>query len=218
MGNDAAIGMAASQGNFELNVFMPVIAYNYLQSVRLLADAIVSFDERCASGITRQPREDGREPPPIAHAGDEPQPPHRLRQRRARGQEGLRRGDVAQGGLRVAGASHAQSASTRSSTPSRWCDGWGRSFSLRAFGAGVPLASGKRGRVISQGVRDGPATGGRPVPNSLTEMTLSPLPDASGTPAPKALREKRVPNQSALLASSRQPMMPWRPSRLLFTM
>ena len=51
MGNDAAIGMAASQGNFELNVFMPVIAYNYLQSVRLLADAIVSFDERCASGI-----------------------------------------------------------------------------------------------------------------------------------------------------------------------
>lgn len=51
MGNDATIGMAASQGNFELNVFMPVIAYNYLQSVGLLADAIVSFDERCASGI-----------------------------------------------------------------------------------------------------------------------------------------------------------------------
>ncbi len=51
MGNDATIGMAASQGNFELNVFMPVIAYNYLQSVRLLADAIRSFDERCASGI-----------------------------------------------------------------------------------------------------------------------------------------------------------------------
>ena len=52
MGNDAAIGFAASQGNFELNVFMPVIAYNYLQSVRLLADAIVSFDERCLSGLT----------------------------------------------------------------------------------------------------------------------------------------------------------------------
>ena len=52
MGNDAAIGFAASQGNFELNVFMPVIAYNYLQSVRLLADVIRSFDERCASGIT----------------------------------------------------------------------------------------------------------------------------------------------------------------------
>ncbi len=52
MGNDATIGFAASQGNFELNVFMPVIAYNYLQSVRLLADAIRSFDERCAAGIT----------------------------------------------------------------------------------------------------------------------------------------------------------------------
>ena len=51
MGNDAAIGFAASQGNFELNVFMPVIAYNYLQSVRLLADAIRSFDEHCATGI-----------------------------------------------------------------------------------------------------------------------------------------------------------------------
>lgn len=52
MGNDATIGFAASQGNFELNVFMPVIAYNYLQSVRLLADVIGSFDERCAGGIT----------------------------------------------------------------------------------------------------------------------------------------------------------------------
>ncbi len=51
MGNDAAIGFAASQGNFELNVFMPVIAYNYLQSVGLLADAIRSFDEHCACGI-----------------------------------------------------------------------------------------------------------------------------------------------------------------------
>ena len=51
MGNDAAVGIAASQGNFELNVFMPVIAYNFLQSVRLLADAIVSFDIHCASGI-----------------------------------------------------------------------------------------------------------------------------------------------------------------------
>ena len=51
MGNDAAIGFAASQGNFELNVFMPVIAYNWLQSARLLADAMESFRARCASGI-----------------------------------------------------------------------------------------------------------------------------------------------------------------------
>ena len=51
MGNDVAISMAASQGNFELNVFMPVCIYNFLQSVRLLAEAIVSFNDNCAVGI-----------------------------------------------------------------------------------------------------------------------------------------------------------------------
>jgi len=50
-GNDATIGFAASQGNFELNVFKPVIAHALLQSVRLLADACASFDEHCAVGI-----------------------------------------------------------------------------------------------------------------------------------------------------------------------
>lgn len=50
-GNDAAIGFAASQGNFELNVFKPVIIYNFLQSVHLLGDAMKSFDERCVRGI-----------------------------------------------------------------------------------------------------------------------------------------------------------------------
>ena len=51
MGNDVAVGMAASQGNFELNVFMPVCIYNFLQSARLLAEAIVSFNNNCAVGI-----------------------------------------------------------------------------------------------------------------------------------------------------------------------
>lgn len=51
MGNDAAIGFAASQGNFELNVFKPVILYNFLQSARLLADGINSFNDNCAVGI-----------------------------------------------------------------------------------------------------------------------------------------------------------------------
>lgn len=50
-GNDAAIGFAASQGNFELNVFKPVIIYNFLQSVRILSDSLISFDEKCAVGI-----------------------------------------------------------------------------------------------------------------------------------------------------------------------
>ena len=52
MANDVAVGMAASQGNFELNVFMPVCIHNFLQSARLLADATVSFDRNCAAGIT----------------------------------------------------------------------------------------------------------------------------------------------------------------------
>ena len=51
MGNDAAIGFAASQGNFELNVFKPVIIYNFLQSLDLLADSMLSFNEHCAVGI-----------------------------------------------------------------------------------------------------------------------------------------------------------------------
>lgn len=51
MGNDAAIGFSASQGNFELNVYKPVIAYNFLQSVRLMSDSLVSFNDNCAVGI-----------------------------------------------------------------------------------------------------------------------------------------------------------------------
>ncbi|MDD3476654.1 MAG: class II fumarate hydratase [Sulfurimonas sp.] len=56
MGNDTTIGFAASQGNFQLNVFKPVIAYNFLQSCRLLGDSIVSFNDHCAVGI--EPVED----------------------------------------------------------------------------------------------------------------------------------------------------------------
>ncbi|MGI6004238.1 MAG: class II fumarate hydratase [Christensenellales bacterium] len=51
MANDVAVGMAASQGNFQLNVFMPVLIYNFLQSVRLLSESINSFNDHCATGI-----------------------------------------------------------------------------------------------------------------------------------------------------------------------
>ena len=51
MGNDATIGFAASQGNFELNVFMPVIAYNFIQSANLLADSVCSFVDNCLTGL-----------------------------------------------------------------------------------------------------------------------------------------------------------------------
>lgn len=52
MANHVAVSMGASQGNFELNVFKPVIAYNLLQSIRLLSDVLVSFNDNCAVGIT----------------------------------------------------------------------------------------------------------------------------------------------------------------------
>jgi len=51
MANDAAVGFAASQGNFQLNVYMPVLIYNVLQSIRLLSDAVKSFNDHCAAGI-----------------------------------------------------------------------------------------------------------------------------------------------------------------------
>jgi fumarate hydratase class II len=51
IGNDVTVGLAASQGNFELNVFMPVCIYNFLQSVRLLADSMISFNNNCVIGI-----------------------------------------------------------------------------------------------------------------------------------------------------------------------
>ncbi len=51
MGNDATIGIAASQGNFQLNVFLPVIAYNFIQSARLLTESIISFTDNCVVGI-----------------------------------------------------------------------------------------------------------------------------------------------------------------------
>ncbi len=52
MGNDTAVGIAASQGNFELNVFMPVCAYNFIQSVNLLSDVMISFCDNCVCGIS----------------------------------------------------------------------------------------------------------------------------------------------------------------------
>ena len=55
-GNDAAVAFAGSQGNFELNVFKPVIAYNVLQSARLIGDACRSFNDHCAVGIRANQR------------------------------------------------------------------------------------------------------------------------------------------------------------------
>ena len=78
MGNDAAIGFAASQGNFELNVFKPVIIYNFLQSTRLLADFHRVVQR---PGCCRNRTEPGRHRPlfePVADVGDGLEPAHRL--------------------------------------------------------------------------------------------------------------------------------------------
>ena len=56
MGNDTAVSLAASQGNFELNVFMPVCVYNFLQSARLLTEAMDSFRRHCVAGIRANPK------------------------------------------------------------------------------------------------------------------------------------------------------------------
>ena len=55
MGNDAAIGFAGASGNFQLNVFNPVLIYNLLQSIRLLSDGLRSFNDQCAVGIVPNP-------------------------------------------------------------------------------------------------------------------------------------------------------------------
>ncbi len=77
MANDVAVGLAASQGNFELNVFMPVCIYNFLQSARLLTDCIRSFNDHCAVGITAN-RENAATTCTTPHAGHRPQPLHWL--------------------------------------------------------------------------------------------------------------------------------------------
>ena len=69
-GNEATLTFAGASGHFELNVFNPVMAYSFLQSVRLLADAAVSFTEHCVVGIETAPRQHQARPRQLADAGD----------------------------------------------------------------------------------------------------------------------------------------------------
>ncbi len=95
-GNDVAINFGGASGNFELNVFRPMVSHNFLQSVRLLADGMKSFNDHCAVGIEPQPRAHHRTGAALADAGDGAEPAHRLRQ------GGLHRQEVAQGRLQPA--------------------------------------------------------------------------------------------------------------------
>ena len=102
MGNDVAVSMAASQGNFELNVFMPVCIYNFLQSARLLAESIVSFNDRCVCGITANREKMAHNLHNSLMLVTALNPLHRLRKRRQDGEKGLQGEYLAQRGLRGA--------------------------------------------------------------------------------------------------------------------
>ena len=98
-GNDVAINFGGASGNFELNVFRPMVAHNFLQSVRLLADGMVQLQRPLRRGHRAEPRAHRRAGRPLADAGDGAQPAHRLRQGRLHRQEGAQgRQQPARGG------------------------------------------------------------------------------------------------------------------------
>ena len=98
MGNHVTVSIAGASGHFELNVYKPVIIYNVLQSIRLLADGARSFTDNCVVGIEANRERIDELLLPLADAGDRAQPEDRLRQRRQGRQEGPRRGHLAEGG------------------------------------------------------------------------------------------------------------------------
>lgn len=89
MGNDAAIGFAASQGNFELNVFMPVIIYNFLQSVTILTDSLHSFRIHCVEGIQANREKMKEKSEPFPDAGYRNCPVYWLRERGENSKESI---------------------------------------------------------------------------------------------------------------------------------
>ena len=119
MGNDVAVGIGGASGNFELNVFKPLIIHNVLQSIQLLGDACTNFDEFCAAGIepNRARIEENLDQQPDAR--DRAQPAHRLRQRREDREEGAQGRHDPQGSRRRARRSSRPSSSTCGSIPKK---------------------------------------------------------------------------------------------------
>ena len=93
-GYDAAITIAGSQGNFELNVFKPIIAHDLLHGIELLTDGCRSFREHCVEGLEADTRADRRARRQLADARDRPRAADRLRQGGRDRQEGAPRGDA----------------------------------------------------------------------------------------------------------------------------
>ena len=119
-GNDAAVAFANSQGQFQLNVFKPVILHNVLESIALLADAVTSFDTFCARGLHGRRSAHWRPPGAVADARDRAGSAHRLRARR-----GHRAGGASPGGSRCARPrwpldTSPPSSSTTGCDPSAW--------------------------------------------------------------------------------------------------
>ncbi len=94
-GNDATVAFAGSQGNFELNVFKPVMVHNVIESVRLIGDTCVAFNDHCADRHRTEPSQDRRQPRLQPDAGHGPEQAHRLRQRRRDRQTRPQEGPVA---------------------------------------------------------------------------------------------------------------------------
>ena len=119
IGNDAAITIGGMQGQFELNVRIPLIARNLLGSIKLLASASRLLDEKCVAGPRGQRGDDRAPRRGDPRDGDRAQPPHRLRPRRRDRQRGGRLRPAAARGRDRARASTAR-PSTRPSTTARW--------------------------------------------------------------------------------------------------
>ena len=98
MGNDVAVAIGGASGHFELNVYKPLIIHNVLQSVRLVADGMRSFDVHCARGIEPDRERIAELAGALADAGDGAEPAHRLRQGRGDREKSASRGDHAAGG------------------------------------------------------------------------------------------------------------------------
>ena len=79
IGNDVALNIGGASGHFELNVYKPLIIHNFLQSARLLADGMASFEEHCVRGIEPRPARIARAARALADAGDRARAAHRLR-------------------------------------------------------------------------------------------------------------------------------------------
>ena len=132
IGNDVAVGVGGASGNFELNVFKPLIIHNVLQSIRLLSDACTNFNRFCAVGIEPNRERIDEQPRAKPDARDRAQPAHRLRQRREDREKGPQGRDDAEGSGRRAGARDAR-AVRHVGEPQRDDRAWGP---IRAEGTG----------------------------------------------------------------------------------